>query len=101
MKRDKRICSVDKANVLEVTVLWREVMEEVAECWRRRGDVGAVFDVGQFVSFVVAVVVVTSAIMKPLLVKDVVHLVIAIPGHVRVLITDQCRVRRARRVARP
>ena len=30
MKRDKRLCSVDKANVLEVTVLWREVMEEVA-----------------------------------------------------------------------
>lgn len=29
-KRDKRVCSVDKANVLEVTVLWREVMEEVA-----------------------------------------------------------------------
>lgn len=31
MKRDKRICSVDKANVLEVTVLWREIMEEVAQ----------------------------------------------------------------------
>lgn len=31
MKRDKRICSVDKANVLEVTVLWREIMEEVAK----------------------------------------------------------------------
>jgi len=29
-KRDKRVCSVDKSNVLEVTVLWREVMEEVA-----------------------------------------------------------------------
>ncbi|MCP5131057.1 MAG: 3-isopropylmalate dehydrogenase [Pseudomonadales bacterium] len=29
-KRDRRVCSVDKANVLEVTVLWREVMEEVA-----------------------------------------------------------------------
>tara|TARA_R110002110_G_scaffold406421_1_gene626233 strand:- start:27292 stop:28371 length:1080 start_codon:yes stop_codon:yes gene_type:complete len=29
-KRDKRLCSVDKANVLEATVLWREVMEEVA-----------------------------------------------------------------------
>ena len=28
-KRDKRLCSVDKANVLEVSVLWREVMEEV------------------------------------------------------------------------
>ncbi|HEY9035558.1 MAG TPA: 3-isopropylmalate dehydrogenase [Pseudomonadales bacterium] len=30
-KRGKRVCSVDKANVLEVTVLWREVMEEVAK----------------------------------------------------------------------
>lgn len=30
-KRDKRVCSIDKANVLEVTVLWREVMEEVAK----------------------------------------------------------------------
>ncbi|MEH6551140.1 MAG: 3-isopropylmalate dehydrogenase [Pseudomonadales bacterium] len=29
-KRDKRVCSVDKANVLEATVLWREVMDEVA-----------------------------------------------------------------------
>jgi 3-isopropylmalate dehydrogenase len=29
-KREKRVCSVDKSNVLEVTVLWREVMEEVA-----------------------------------------------------------------------
>ncbi|MDW3095161.1 MAG: 3-isopropylmalate dehydrogenase [Gammaproteobacteria bacterium] len=28
-KRDKRLCSVDKANVLEVSLLWREVMEEV------------------------------------------------------------------------
>jgi len=26
MKRDKRLCSVDKANVLECTELWREVM---------------------------------------------------------------------------
>jgi isocitrate/isopropylmalate dehydrogenase len=25
MKRDKRVCSVDKANVLEVSQLWREV----------------------------------------------------------------------------
>ncbi|MDX1693405.1 MAG: 3-isopropylmalate dehydrogenase [Ketobacteraceae bacterium] len=31
MKRDKRVCSVDKSNVLEVTELWREVMEEVAK----------------------------------------------------------------------
>lgn len=30
-KRDKKVCSVDKANVMEVTVLWREVMEEVAK----------------------------------------------------------------------
>ncbi|MGV6809285.1 MAG: 3-isopropylmalate dehydrogenase [bacterium] len=30
MKRDKRLCSVDKANVLEVSELWREVMERVA-----------------------------------------------------------------------
>ncbi len=30
-KRDKKVCSVDKANVLEVTVLWREIMEEVAK----------------------------------------------------------------------
>lgn len=29
-QRDKRVCSVDKSNVLEVTVLWREIMEEVA-----------------------------------------------------------------------
>ncbi|MBS98554.1 MAG: 3-isopropylmalate dehydrogenase [Oceanospirillaceae bacterium] len=27
--RNKKLCSVDKANVLEVTVLWREVMEEL------------------------------------------------------------------------
>ena len=31
MKRDNRVCSVDKANVLEVSQLWREVMEEVAK----------------------------------------------------------------------
>jgi 3-isopropylmalate dehydrogenase len=30
MKRDKRVCSVDKANVLEATVLWREVLTEMA-----------------------------------------------------------------------
>ncbi len=29
--RGRRVCSVDKANVLEVTILWREVMEEVAK----------------------------------------------------------------------
>ncbi|WP_417580198.1 3-isopropylmalate dehydrogenase [Nitrincola sp.] len=28
--RNKKLCSVDKANVLEVTVLWREVMNELA-----------------------------------------------------------------------
>jgi len=31
MLRDKRVCSVDKANVLEATILWREVMDEVAK----------------------------------------------------------------------
>ncbi|HBA35357.1 MAG TPA: 3-isopropylmalate dehydrogenase [Gammaproteobacteria bacterium] len=31
MKRDKRVCSVDKANVLEFSELWREVMENVAK----------------------------------------------------------------------
>jgi len=30
-KRDKQVCSVDKANVLEVCELWREVMEEVSK----------------------------------------------------------------------
>ena len=30
MKRNKRVCSVDKANVLEFSELWREVMEKVA-----------------------------------------------------------------------
>ncbi len=29
MKRDKRICSVDKANVLEVSQFWRDIVEEV------------------------------------------------------------------------
>lgn len=29
-KRNKKLCSVDKANVMEVTVLWREVMTELA-----------------------------------------------------------------------
>ena len=32
-KRDKRLCSVDKANVLEVSELWREVMEEVSSSY--------------------------------------------------------------------
>lgn len=31
MQRDKRLCSVDKANVLEVSELWREVVIEVAK----------------------------------------------------------------------
>lgn len=31
MKRDKRLCSVDKANVLEVSELWREVVMQVAK----------------------------------------------------------------------
>lgn len=31
MKRDKRVCSVDKANVLECTELWREVAIRVVE----------------------------------------------------------------------
>jgi 3-isopropylmalate dehydrogenase len=30
MLRDRRLCSVDKANVLEVSELWREVVERVA-----------------------------------------------------------------------
>ena len=31
MKRNKRLCSVDKANVMEVCELWREVVEAVAK----------------------------------------------------------------------
>lgn len=31
MKRDKRLCSVDKANVLECSELWREVMLDVSK----------------------------------------------------------------------
>ncbi len=31
MKRNKRICSVDKANVLEVSQFWREIVEDVAK----------------------------------------------------------------------
>ncbi len=30
-KRDKRLCSVDKANVLEVTELWREIVTETGK----------------------------------------------------------------------
>ena len=31
MQRDKRVCSVDKANVMEVSELWREVVTEVSQ----------------------------------------------------------------------
>ncbi len=31
MQRNKRVCSVDKANVLEVSQFWREIVEEVAK----------------------------------------------------------------------
>lgn len=31
MKRNKKVCSVDKANVLEVTELWREVMTDLSK----------------------------------------------------------------------
>ncbi len=31
MKRNKRVCSVDKANVLDVSQLWRDTVEEVAK----------------------------------------------------------------------
>ncbi len=31
MQRDKRICSVDKANVLEVSQFWRETVEEISK----------------------------------------------------------------------
>ncbi len=31
MKRDKKVCSVDKANVLEATELWREVVTRVSK----------------------------------------------------------------------
>jgi 3-isopropylmalate dehydrogenase len=30
-KRDKRVCSVDKANVLDVSQLWRDVVTEIAQ----------------------------------------------------------------------
>lgn len=30
-KRGKKVCSVDKSNVLEATVLWREVMQSIAK----------------------------------------------------------------------
>jgi 3-isopropylmalate dehydrogenase len=31
MTRDKRLCSIDKANVLQNSILWRETVEEVAK----------------------------------------------------------------------
>jgi len=31
MQREKRICSVDKANVLEVSQFWREIVEEISK----------------------------------------------------------------------
>ena len=31
MKRDRRVCSVDKANVLEVSQLWRDTVIEIAK----------------------------------------------------------------------
>ena len=31
MKRDKRVCSVDKANVLEVSQFWREIVIEISK----------------------------------------------------------------------
>lgn len=33
MQREKRVCSVDKANVLEVSQFWRETVEEVAKAY--------------------------------------------------------------------
>ena len=33
MKRGKKLCSVDKSNVLEVTELWREVMEDLSKSY--------------------------------------------------------------------
>ncbi len=33
MQRDKRLCSVDKANVLEVSELWREIVVKVGESY--------------------------------------------------------------------
>ena len=31
MKRNKKVCSVDKANVLETTELWRQIMIEISK----------------------------------------------------------------------
>jgi 3-isopropylmalate dehydrogenase len=31
MKRDKRVCSIDKANVLDVSQLWRDVVTEISK----------------------------------------------------------------------
>ena len=35
MKRNKKLCSVDKANVLECTEFWKEIMIDVAKEYRR------------------------------------------------------------------
>src|SRR6185436_20334400 len=32
-KRNKRLCSVDKANVLDTSILWREVVSEVGKSY--------------------------------------------------------------------
>ena len=31
MKRNKKLCSVDKANVLDTSILWREVVTEIGK----------------------------------------------------------------------
>jgi 3-isopropylmalate dehydrogenase len=41
-KRHRKVCSVDKANVLEASELWREVVERVARGLSRCGVVSSV-----------------------------------------------------------
>jgi 3-isopropylmalate dehydrogenase len=48
MKRDKRICSVDKANVLEVSQFWREIVEEVAHMYVDNAAMQLIRDPKQF-----------------------------------------------------